>query len=206
MQMKYKLTGFIACTATLLVACTESDFDSDPGPAPVSDISIELVADELYRQHLNNLTLTEDVSLTEAYGNKWEKFAIFCSAEDPELVKYFYHITPVPFKDSSGMAEDESYLYLSDHAGTVEWIRITGENRINFCPFGGIIWDEIYRANAPLTFRLTDDGKWEYITSPTQEPMVWTPTTITNSPSHTRPTLPRATQTSPKPTVANGTN
>lgn len=200
MHMKHKLTGVIACTATLLVACSQTE------TAPVSDMSIDSVADELYQQHLDNLTLTEDVSLTEAYGEKWEKFAIFCSAKDPESVKYLYHITPVPFEDSSDMAEDESYLYLSDHAGTIEWIRITSENRINFCPFGGITWDDIYQANAPLTFRLTDDGKWEYITSPTQEPMVWTPTTITNSPSHTRPTLPRATQTSPKPAVANGTN
>ncbi|MDO5101213.1 MAG: hypothetical protein Q4D52_06605, partial [Eubacteriales bacterium] len=110
--MKYKLTSVIACSATLLVACSQTE------TAPISDMSIDPVIDELYRQHLDNLTLTEDVSLTEAYGDKWEKFAIFCSAEDPESVKYFYHIAPVPFKDSSDMAEGEAYLYLSDHAGT----------------------------------------------------------------------------------------
>ena len=71
--MKYKITGLIACTATLLVACSETE------TAPVSEMSIESVADELYQQHLDNLTLTEDVSITEAYGDKWEKFAIFCS-------------------------------------------------------------------------------------------------------------------------------
>ena len=201
MQMKYKLTGFIACTATLLVACSKTE------TAPVSDMSIDSVADELYRQHLNNLTLTEDVSLTEAYGDKWEKFAVFCSAQNPESVKYLYHIAPVPFKDSPDMAEGEAYLYLSDHAGTIEWIRLNGENRINFCPFGGLTWDEIYRANAPLTFRLTDDGTWKYITSTTQKPMVWTPTTITNSPSPTRPTLPQSSPSpSPGSTVTSGEN
>ena len=92
--MRQKLLGIIitvACTA-LAVACT----DSPPTPNP-NKLTIDSFVDELWRQHLDNLTLTEDLSLTEVYGDQWKEYAIFCGYTHVASVAEELGITEYPF-------------------------------------------------------------------------------------------------------------
>ena len=69
--MRQKLTSIICCSG-LLATC------ADPAPTPDPDeLSITPFVNELFRRHLSNLALTEELSLAEVYGDKWKEFAVF---------------------------------------------------------------------------------------------------------------------------------
>lgn len=91
--MRYKLTGFIACTTILLGACT----DSPPTPDP-HRLTIDPFRHELWRQHLYNLTLIEDLSLTEVYGDQWKEYTIFCGYTDVASLAEDLGIPNAPFE------------------------------------------------------------------------------------------------------------
>ena len=71
------IIGVVSCSVLLAAACS----DSSPTPNP-NVLTITPFDNELWRQHLDNLTLTEDLSLTEVYGDQWKEYAIFCGYTD----------------------------------------------------------------------------------------------------------------------------
>jgi hypothetical protein len=71
------IIGVVSCSVLLAAACS----DSSPTPDP-NALTITPFDNELWRQHLDNLTLTEDLSLTEVYGDQWKEYAIFCGYTD----------------------------------------------------------------------------------------------------------------------------
>ena len=172
--MKYKLTGFIACTTILLGACAA------PGP-PSAELSIEPFAEELWRQHLNNLTLTEDLSITEVYGDKWKEYAIFCGYMGGASIAEDLGITKHPFPKNGSIPEGSTYLYLSDKAGAQEWIDARGGG-VYFCSGDDLGIASLAPASKPQYFQLTDSGGWERIKSPSQSSTA--PTTAAETPHH----------------------
>lgn len=175
--MRQKLLGIIitvACTA-LAVACT----DSPPTPNP-NKLTIDPFVDELWRQHLDNLTLTEDLSLTEVYGDQWKEYAIFCGYTHVASVAEELGITEYPFGKNTRVPENSTYLYLSDKAGSQEWIEVLVG--VDLCRGDDVGIASLAPASKPQYFKLTDSGSWNRIKSPSQSSTA--PTTAAETPHH----------------------
>ena len=161
--------------ATLAAACT----DSPPAPDP-NMLTIAPFSDELFRQHLNNLTLIEDISITEVYGDKWEEYAIFCGYMDGASVAEELGITEHPFEKDRSLSESESYLYLSDKTGAQEWIFAGGG--VEFCSGDDLGIASLAPASKPQYFKLNGSGLWDRIVTPPQNSTE--PTTAAETPHH----------------------
>jgi lipoprotein len=172
--MRQKLTGIICCFG-LLAACT------DPAPTPDPNaLSITPFVNELFQQHLNNLTPTEELSLAEVYGDQWKEFAVFCPYWDGASMAESYGITDHPFNHEERLGKNERYLYLSDMAGEQEWIRLGGS--VNFCSADGPGSSGLASTSETMFFQLTDYGAWERIPPPAQNSTEPTTATQNNSP------------------------
>ena len=157
--MRQKLTGIICCFG-LLAACT------DPAPTPDPNaLSITPFVNELFQQHLNNLTPTEELSLAEVYGDQWKEFAVFCPYWDGASMAESYGITDHPFNHEERLGKNERYLYLSDMAGE-QWIRHDGS--VDFCATGPGT-SGLASTSEIMTFQLTDYGTWRRIKTAPQE-------------------------------------
>ena len=158
--MRQKLTSIICCSG-LLATC------ADPAPTPDPDeLSITPFVNELFRRHLSNLALTEELSLAEVYGDKWKEFAVFCPYWDGASMAESYGITDHPFEENRTIREGRYYLYLSDRAGTEKWIRHDGS--VDFCATGPGT-SELASTSEIMTFQLTDYGTWHRIKTAPQE-------------------------------------
>lgn len=170
--MRYKLTGFIACSAILLGACAA------PRP-PSAELSIESFTDELFRRHLHNLTITEELSLAEVYGDQWKEFVVFCPYWDGDAIAEDHGITDHPFEGDHSISESTYYLYLSDKAGTEAWIRFGWG--VDFCAAGSDDFGLVSPSDT-MTFQLSETGTWYLIQPPSQNSTEPTTTVTEDSP------------------------
>lgn len=176
--MRYKLTCIIACCSVLLTACT----DSPPAPDP-NALTISSFDNELWSQHLDNLTLIEDVSITEVYSDQWKEYAIFCGYTDVASLAEDLGIPNAPFEKNTRISESSSYLYLSDKAGAQEWIFAGGD--VEFCSADDLGIASLAPASKPQYFKLNDSGLWDRIETPPQNSTEPTTTsTATENPHH----------------------
>lgn len=162
--MRYKLTSTICCS-TLLAACAIPE----PTFSPDRFSTIDPFVDELFRRHLTNPAVTQELSLEDGYLGVWEEFAIFCPDSDGASMAESYGITDHPFNHEERLGKNERYLYLSDSDGVrkPEWIRLGGS--VNFCSATGPGSSGLASTSETMFFQLTDYGAWERIPPPAQK-------------------------------------
>ena len=171
--MRYKPISLIICTSTLLTACGEPF-------TPLYDPLIYDFTDELYRRHKINLKATEELSLAEVYGKQWKQYAVICSWSDTAAAKERFGLTETPFDKKDRLAKDENYLYLSDKAGTVQWISFGGS--VDFCTVDDPGISQFGSPSETMHFKLTERGTWERIPPPPRNLTAPTTTTHNDSP------------------------